>query len=559
MAAWGSSPYRAVGVYIGGANMACAQPNLTPGWVSQESVVGWHLIPIYVGLQAPTNSCGCAAISGGRASSQGQAAARDAINRAQALGMGPGNPIYFDMEAYPRGGGNSSAVLSFLAGWTAQLHAAGYESGVYSSIDSGISDLVSQAGVGYSEPDDLWFANWNGVRSVDDGAVPSGEWPNHQRLHQYQGGHDETHGGVTINIDGNYLDAATAAAGSTASAASEPAASSPPAIYGKTVEGQTLSEAHGTWPGAPASYVYQWQDCNKAGFNCMTISGATAASYALSPSDVGHTIRVIEIASYAGGVGIPATSNPTSQVLGTTPLYWLYSASGTVYGSVGTSLFGSPWGAGFRGSPVTGMAPTPDGQGYWLTSAAGTVFAFGDAASLPAPQHRHPIRGIVAAPGGGYWVYTAYGNVYATSGTALYGSPAGGGFRGSTIVGMAATADGGGYWLVSATGRVFAYGDAASLPAVRHRHPIRGIVAAPGGGYWLYTAYGNVLGTSGTAFYGSPSASRIRTSSIAGMAPSADRQGYWLVTSAGTVFAYGDAARLPAAGRAHRIEGITGS
>ncbi len=60
MSAWGSSPYRAIGVYIGGANMACAQPNLTSGWVSQESSAGWHLIPIYVGLQAPSNSCGCA-------------------------------------------------------------------------------------------------------------------------------------------------------------------------------------------------------------------------------------------------------------------------------------------------------------------------------------------------------------------------------------------------------------------------------------------------------------------------------------------------------------------
>ena len=29
MAAWGSSPYRAVGVYIGGLNRGCSQPNLT--------------------------------------------------------------------------------------------------------------------------------------------------------------------------------------------------------------------------------------------------------------------------------------------------------------------------------------------------------------------------------------------------------------------------------------------------------------------------------------------------------------------------------------------------
>ena len=33
-------------------------------------------------------------------------------------------------------------------------------------------------------------------------------WTNHQRLHQYRGGHHETWGSVTIDIDTNYVDAA---------------------------------------------------------------------------------------------------------------------------------------------------------------------------------------------------------------------------------------------------------------------------------------------------------------------------------------------------------------
>lgn len=38
MSAWMSrSPYRAVGIYIGGADRACAQPNLTAGWVSRQA------------------------------------------------------------------------------------------------------------------------------------------------------------------------------------------------------------------------------------------------------------------------------------------------------------------------------------------------------------------------------------------------------------------------------------------------------------------------------------------------------------------------------------------
>ena len=213
MTAWGSSPYRGIGVYIGGANMACSQPNLTATWVSQESAAGWHLIPIYVGLQAPTNSCGCAGISPSQAAGQGAAAASDAMADAQAIGLGTGNPLYLDMEAYSRTTTNTSAVLAFVQGWTQQLHAGGYAAGVYSSDNSGIVDLVSQYGTGYTEPDDIWIANWNNAQTTSDGNVPTSEWAAHQRMHQYDGAHNEKYGGVTINIDGDYVDAATAAAG----------------------------------------------------------------------------------------------------------------------------------------------------------------------------------------------------------------------------------------------------------------------------------------------------------------------------------------------------------
>jgi glycoside hydrolase-like protein len=210
MSAWESSPYRALGIYIGGTNMACSQPNLTASWAASESAAGWRLIPTYVGLQAPTNSCGCAAIDPKRASAEGSAAAIDAVNQAQALGIGSGLPIYFDMEGYTRGGVNTSAVLAFLSAWTSQLHADGYLSGVYSNANSGVSDLVATMGTGFNEPDEIWIAHWNGQQTTSDPYVPAGDWSNHQRLHQYQGGHDETYGGVTINIDSNYLDAATA-------------------------------------------------------------------------------------------------------------------------------------------------------------------------------------------------------------------------------------------------------------------------------------------------------------------------------------------------------------
>jgi hypothetical protein len=211
MKAWrASSPYRAIGVYIGGANRACSQPNLTSGWVAAQTEGGWQLLPLYVGLQAPSSDCGsCAKLSSSQATAQGAAAALDAVAEAEGIAIGPGSPIYFDMESYALGSSASSATLAFLQAWTKKLHALGYVSGVYSSSGSGIVDLASEVGTSYVLPDELWIANWNGQKSTSDPAVPAGAWTPHHRVHQYRGGHDETYGGVTINLDNNYVDGAT--------------------------------------------------------------------------------------------------------------------------------------------------------------------------------------------------------------------------------------------------------------------------------------------------------------------------------------------------------------
>ncbi len=211
MSAWRRSPYQAVGIYIGGVNEGCSQPNLTAGWVSSEVGAGWQLIPTYVGLQG-SGSCGgrCSTISPSHARSQGASAARNAVANAQALGIPAGNPIYDDMEAYTVSSSNTAAVLAFLSGWTAQLHGLGYVSGVYSSAASGITALVRAERTSYTEPDDIWIGDWNGARTTRDSYVPSYDWPNDQRLHQYRGGHDETYGGMRINIDNDFLSGATA-------------------------------------------------------------------------------------------------------------------------------------------------------------------------------------------------------------------------------------------------------------------------------------------------------------------------------------------------------------
>jgi hypothetical protein len=94
-----------------------------------------------------------------------------------------------------------------------------------------------------------------------------------------------------------------------------PANNTPPTISGEAVEGQTLTESHGTWTNSPTSYGYQWEDCDTSGSSCAAISGATSQSYTLTTSDLGHTIVVRETANNEAGASAPAHSLPTKPVV----------------------------------------------------------------------------------------------------------------------------------------------------------------------------------------------------------------------------------------------------
>jgi hypothetical protein len=196
---WGGSPYAAIGIYLGGSDAACAQPNLTPAWLRHAAAQGWHFIPLYVGPQAAFGE-----LSRNSSASQGIAAATDAAQRAQLLGFPPTSPIYYDMEGYLPG--QSTRVLRFLSAWTARLHALGYSSGVYSSSSSGIADLTRQYGRGvYAIPDVIYDALWNGQADTFDPVFSPGQWVSHHRLHQYAGNVTQTYGGVAINIDQDFM------------------------------------------------------------------------------------------------------------------------------------------------------------------------------------------------------------------------------------------------------------------------------------------------------------------------------------------------------------------
>jgi hypothetical protein len=71
-----------------------------------------------------------------------------------------------------------------------------------------------------------------------------------------------------------------------------PAFTSPPAVQGDAVVGATLTGV-AVWTGDPAPTVkYQWRRCPAVGGSCISIAGATAATYVVTTADVGFRLGV---------------------------------------------------------------------------------------------------------------------------------------------------------------------------------------------------------------------------------------------------------------------------
>jgi hypothetical protein len=205
--------YSAIGIYIGGQNMACDYGNLSASWVKAVHAMGWSLMPIYVGLQAPCNSF--ADISSKSAATQGTQAADTAVGDAASFGLGKGSPIYDDMESYNNSNAScKSTVLQFLDAWTKEIHARGYVSGVYSSASTGVTDLAAATTVSghtINEPDALWFALWDKKNNLTGTPyLAAAKWAG-DRVKQYSGNQTVKIGSYTLNIDADWVGGAVSA------------------------------------------------------------------------------------------------------------------------------------------------------------------------------------------------------------------------------------------------------------------------------------------------------------------------------------------------------------
>jgi peptidoglycan hydrolase-like protein with peptidoglycan-binding domain len=221
------------------------------------------------------------------------------------------------------------------------------------------------------------------------------------------------------------------------------------------------------------------------------------------------------------------------------------AADDTVY------AFGS---AGFRGStsgmslvdPITAIAPTADGKGYWLVADDGGIFGYGAPfyGSLAAFRMPHPIVAMAATPTGkGYWLLARDGGVFSFGDARFFGSM-GGRPLNAPMKAIIPGPGGKGYWLLAEDGGVFSFGSArfhGSTGGMRLNAPVVGMTATPnGGGYWLVARDGGVFSFGNAKFHGSTGGLPL-AAPVVGIAREGTGKGYWLAAEDGGVFTFGTA------------------
>lgn len=219
-----TSPFLAVGIYTSGASRGCReQRNLTPDWVRTQLAQGWELLPITLGPQASCSphfprygndpTINPTPGANGRyqaARAMGRLEGQRSVDAAKRLGIAPRSVLWYDMEAFDVGNTNCrESALSFVSAWNTTVKRLGFTTGLYSSAGSGLNAWdnarVDRPGK-YVMPQYIWFARWDEQANSSTSYLREDGWRPGRRVKQYRGGHLETHGGVTINIDSNWLE-----------------------------------------------------------------------------------------------------------------------------------------------------------------------------------------------------------------------------------------------------------------------------------------------------------------------------------------------------------------
>ncbi len=276
--------------------------------------------------------------------------------------------------------------------------------------------------------------------------------------------------------------------------------------------------------------------------------------------------------AYADGASDPFTANQTLFA------QWTVNASYTV------SFDGNGSTAGLM-APETDFTPTAlsanafSRTGYafagWNSAAGGSGTAYADGASDPFTANQtlfaqwtvnatNPVvpTSPPAATTKGYYLVGSDGGIFAFGGAQFYGSTGNLKLQ-RPVVGITVTVNEGGYWMVASDGGIFSFGDAGfygSIPGLglapagtvggKHLNaPIAGMVpSSDGGGYFMVASDGGIFAFGDAAFEGScPGIGGCAGAAVA-VAPDASGRGYWLITASGHIYTFGDATYYGAPG-----------
>ena len=283
---------------------------------------------------------------------------------------------------------------------------------------------------------------------------------------------------------------------------------------------------------------------------------ARAGRYPDNTINMGQALRWTEgvsplaaSGSSSGGTVIagPNPANPTGAKL---TGYRLLTSDGKVVTLGKAAKLGSPRDQGM--AAATAISGVPGRNAYLTADQSGRVVSFGGAAS-GAPNQSVGAADMATTPSGqGYWVLTAGGGVYAFGSAKHHGSLMRAGV-GSGGVKLRSTPSGKGYWILAGNGRIYAFGDARKLGSPSSGPAVDFWPTPTGNGYWVLLADGRVGAHGDAGYFGDVPGLSLRWAkpavSIIGM-PSG--RGYAIVSSDGGVFNFGSSPFLGSLGGSGR-------